>query len=356
MRNRIVALAAAGTLAVLTLSLLPRSYYEPGALLEAHQQLSSDCIACHRPWRGPSDDGCVSCHGEISHSNPHSDFDVSETDTGLIAGHNLAVTAADGLGCLSCHGEHRGAVINIRQDAAFACTWCHKHPAISAVPEHRSPEMQRRFSVRHLFQRPFDHYEHKLLFETGKLPVGRRFICSSCHDVVPPEAGQVERMSFRWDGCTGAGCHIVPQDRFMELPPSMGAHPAMIVYSGIVPVRHINAVFIHSANHLQSRCEQCHIRIAASRNPDDADSLAIRRCFDCHAHQVNSSREQAQATQDRSHAIRSSVFPPGTMPPSTQRIVACGDCHLFHVYGVVPSRDFETRAPTFPPNHPRPSG
>jgi hypothetical protein len=211
--------------------------------------------------------------------------------------------------------------------------------------------MQRRFSVRHLFERPFDHYEHKLLCESGKLPIGRSFICTSCHDVVPVEPGQPERMSIKWAGCAGAGCHIVPQDRFMELPPSVGARPVMIPYSGIVPVRHINAVFVHSAHHLQSRCEQCHMMVVASRNPDDTDSLAIRQCFDCHAHQANSSREQAQATQDRKQVIRRNLFLRAAILRSAQRIVACGDCHLFHVYGVVPSRDFETRAPTFPPKH-----
>jgi hypothetical protein len=351
MRKRIVAPAIASMLAVLAFSLLLRSSYQPGPLLKAHRELVSDCAACHRPWRGPSNQGCVRCHGNISDSNPHSDFDVSEADTGLIAGHNLAVTAEGSLECLSCHREHRGAVINIKQEAGFACTWCHEHPAISAVASHRLPEMQRRFSVRHLFQRPFDHYEHKLLCESRKMPFGMAFICTSCHDVVPRELGQPERMSIKWGGCTRAGCHIVPQDRFMKLPPSVGARPIAIIYSGIVPVRHINAAFIHSTNHLQSRCEQCHIKVAASRNPDDADSLAIRQCFDCHAHQANFSRERARATQERSPATGRNVSLSATMPAPAHRIVACGDCHLFHVYGVVPSRDFETRAPTFPPKH-----
>ena len=34
-------------------------------------------------------------------------------------------------------------------------------------------------------------------------------------------------------------------------------------------------------------------------------------------------------------------------------VVACGDCHLFHTYGVLPLRDFPNSAPEFPPGvHP----
>jgi hypothetical protein len=355
MRKRVVVLAIASMLVLLAwLVFARRSALQPGALLLAHQQLINDCTACHRPWRGPSNDGCVSCHGNIGQANPHSDYDVSESDTGLIAGHKLTVSANDELECLSCHDEHRGAVINIKRDAGFACTWCHEHPTIRAVTEHTVPEIQRRFSVRHLFEQPFDHQEHKLLDESRHSTSGSAFICTSCHIVVAAQPGKPERMTFRWSGCTGIGCHITPQDRFLKMPSSLGPAPTTIPYSADVQVRHINAVFAHSRGHLQSRCEQCHTKVAASRTPDDGDSLAISQCFDCHAHEANPGRQHTQEARDRGCVIQRNDVLPAAMPSAWQAIVACSDCHLFHVYGVVPSRDFEKRAPEFPPKH-RPS-
>src|ERR1700746_1318851 len=123
--------------AIALLVLAPRSSYQPGALLNAHQQLSTNCTSCHRPWRGPSNAGCVNCHGDLSENNPHSGFDVSEQDVGLMPGRSLAVNTSHNLECLSCHSEHRGAAPNVSDGAAFACSWCHKHPSIGAVPEHQ---------------------------------------------------------------------------------------------------------------------------------------------------------------------------------------------------------------------------
>src|SRR5215831_5204956 len=89
--------------AIALLVLAPRSSYQPGALLEAHQQLSTNCTACHRPWRGPSNAGCVNCHGDLSENNPHSGLDVVQLDAGLMPGRVLVAGASNILECLSCH-------------------------------------------------------------------------------------------------------------------------------------------------------------------------------------------------------------------------------------------------------------
>jgi thioredoxin reductase (NADPH) len=368
------------------LLLAPRSSYQPGALLAVHHQLGTNCTACHRPWHGPSNGGCVNCHGEIS-DNPHSGFDVSEEDIGLMPGRSLAVSPSNNLECLSCHTEHRGTAANVSAISAFACAWCHKHPAIDKVAEHQVPVMQRQFFVRHLFKSRFNHYEHELLITSHYPPIAGGFSCTSCHLVPPVQPGGHEHMSFKWTGCAGAGCHLVPQDSFMEMPASLGPSPVTIPYSGVVPVRHIKAVFVHSAGHLESACEQCHFKVAASREPDDHDSLVLMRCFDCHAHQpapsalenqpihsvlrpifrqtpsgILSQHSVGTLLQGRAGITQVEAFaaaPIGGARPihasdRSPRVVACNQCHLFHAYGVVPTLDFPNRAPNFPPNQARP--
>jgi thioredoxin reductase (NADPH) len=346
--------------AIALLLLAPRSSYQPGPLLAAHHQLTTSCTACHRPWRGPWNDGCVNCHGDIS-NNPHSGFDVSEEDVGLMPGRSLAVSSSNTLECLSCHTEHRGKAPDISADSAFACTWCHKHPAIDKVAEHQVTVMQRQFFVRHLFKQRFNHHEHNLLITSHYPPIAGGFSCTSCHLVPPVQPGGHEQMSLKWTGCAGTGCHLVPQDSFMEMPASLGPSPVTIPYSGVFPVRHIKAVFVHSAGHLESACQQCHFQVAMSHDPDDRASLAIMRCFNCHAHEPAPLAPETQRialVQSRAliqtEAIAATPIAKGVSPVpadgQSRTVVACNQCHLFHAYGVVPTLDFPNRAPDFPPN------
>jgi thioredoxin reductase (NADPH) len=334
----------------LALLLAPRSSYEPGALREAHAQLSGDCAACHQPWRGPFNQGCINCHGDITDTNPHGGFDVTDETSGLLPGRKLTVTSSENLSCLSCHREHLGRVVDVNVIATFACTYCHKHPAIGKVPEHIVPAMSRNFFVRHLFKKIFDHYQHQVLIKSDSPPIAGGFNCTSCHLVKPVKPGAPEQMSFKWSGCAGLGCHITPQDNFMQMPASVGPSPVTIAYSGVNPVRHINAVFTHSPGHLRSACEECHYQVAASTNPDDNASLAIKQCFTCHEHQPVPSAK-AMASVPPPTVSAHDVAYAATVPAASEKsVVACHDCHLFHTYGVVPLKDFSNPAPKFPPN------
>ncbi|HKV56376.1 MAG TPA: NAD(P)-binding domain-containing protein [Candidatus Binataceae bacterium] len=351
MNVRIAPLALGLVVAAIAVALLaPRSSYEPGDLLAAHEQLSGDCASCHRAWRGPSSDSCVSCHGDFADNNPHAGFDVTQQDMGLMPGRHLAVSSSENLECLSCHTEHRGALVDVHVTAAFACTWCHNHPAIDKVEKHMVRVMQRQFFVRHLFKQPFNHHEHELLITSHYPPIAGGFSCTSCHLVPPVAPGQHEQMSFKWSGCAGVGCHVAPQDSFMRMPASIGPSPVTIAYSGVFPMRHINAVFVHSAGHLRSACQDCHFEVAASTGPDDAASLAIKRCFACHAHEAPSS---AHAPPQSAAKLTGVAFAASQPVQADHAVVACGQCHLMHTYGVVPTLDFPNPAPKFPPGQRR---
>ncbi|MGH7917252.1 MAG: NAD(P)-binding domain-containing protein, partial [Candidatus Binataceae bacterium] len=349
-------IASGLALAILVFVLLaPRRRYMPGPLLAAHAQLGTECSSCHAAWHGAQSQGCVDCHGDnFSQNNPHGGFDVTEQGQGLIAGKRLTVSAQGNLECLSCHTEHRGRVVDVKVAAAFACTWCHRHPSIKGVAEHEVPKMARNFFVHHLFIEPFNHYQHKRLIEAAGAARPGGFQCEGCHLVKPVAPGEPDQMSFKWSGCAGSGCHLSPQDKYLRMPASVGSSPITIAYLSLLKIRHIKAVFNHSPGHLRQPCRECHFEIPASRNPDDADSLAIKQCFTCHTHQPPvQTRTTAAAFAEVLTPIAWRRAPRRSDPGADARVVACWQCHRLHDYGVVPLKDYSTPAPKFPPNHQR---
>ena len=373
----IIGLAA---ILITALALAPHRSYEPGALLVAHGQLEGQCASCHQAWHGPVSQRCVVCHGDITDVNPHGSMDMSDELTAVPHGRSLMLDNQNDLVCLSCHSEHQGRIVDISATATFACTWCHHHPSISAVSEHVAPTVARPVQPANNFAQPFNHKLHKALIESHFPARPDGFACLSCHivkAVIPPHK---DEMSFRWTSCAGAGCHIAPQDKYLQLPASTGTDPATLPYAA--RVFHINALFDHSPGHLSSQCITCHASIPASTAPDDDASLNVVQCFTCHAHQtppIPAHRETTSIFDPR--AARAALRPISPMPalsgPShvivgwlatgnalaadsastaltqDRRVVACRQCHQFHRHGVVFANDFHTPAPKFPPNQPQ---
>lgn len=326
--------------------------YEPAPLLAAHQRLADGCASCHQPWRGPRNQRCIACHGSLDDVNPHGGLDVSSTIDGLIAGRALFAGAANDLTCRSCHREHQGARVDLNVTASFACQWCHKHPSIEAVPEHVANFMERHEAASHAFRQPFNHHEHKLLIESHYPAIAGEFRCVSCHLVAPVSPPAAEQMSLKWSGCAGAGCHLAPQDSFIQLPATAGAAPATIAFTS--RVLHIDAVFTHSPSHLRTPCAQCHFAMDASAAPDDDASLKIEQCFKCHAHQPNALPVATAASGARPGvtAIAFAPVPAAAMKAGERRVTGCADCHIFHRHGPVPSNDFAQPALARLPNAP----
>lgn len=311
--------------------------YQPGALLAGHAQLVGECGSCHQPWHGPTNAGCIACHGKLRSTNKHTRIDPGDKDSGLIPGHPLKLFEGQ-LSCRSCHSEHQGAAVEVTVTAAFACTFCHQHSNIEAVAQHRSASLTRRASFDHMFARPFSHIEHRVALTSSYPP--RAFSCGSCHQVAPVAPGGVEQMSLRWSGCGGTLCHEQPQGGDLDLPAALGVAPRTLPFS--VRPAHLNAVFVHSAGHLQTPCEGCHTQMGNSKEPEDPAALTVSQCFSCHAHQPL----PAGAAQARAGGGLTGVA--WGAPVSERRVVACGQCHLFHIYGMVPLRDFPKPAPRFP--------
>jgi thioredoxin reductase len=346
--RRFAFIAGLAVIVFVAFLLVPRTSYQPGHLLAAHVNLRGQCATCHRPWHAPASDRCIACHGDIADVNPHGGYDVT-SDSGLIAGHKLIVTADHELTCLSCHSEHRGSVVDLNTTATFDCAWCHKHPSIGEVDEHTVPVMQRGVTIHGAFVRPFNHFLHKLLIASHVPPMSAGFQCDSCHVVSAALPLKPERMSFRWASCAGNGCHIAPQDSFMRLPAALGASPVLIAYAP--KFLHLNAVFAHSVGHLATPCEGCHLSMASSRSPNDVSAKAVENCFKCHAHQP-----PPAAPGGREHAALGwlrAANAYAALHSEARSVTACGGCHPFHIHGPLQKSDFPQPAPQILPNaHP----
>jgi len=94
--------------------------YAPAPLAKGHRQNAmvmapaiatrpnaGSCTSCHA-WKGTMDQRCVECH--------QSDAFVAT----VIGPHQAA-----GIGCVSCHAEHKGADFKASQAALETCTSCH---------------------------------------------------------------------------------------------------------------------------------------------------------------------------------------------------------------------------------------
>jgi thioredoxin reductase (NADPH) len=343
MRGRVRWLLAGWAgLAVLAYFTVPHSSYQPGKLLAAHSALDSKCAGCHRPWHAVDNSGCIACHGDFGNNgNPHAGYYVFDDKEGLIAGRRLA-TFKDNLGCLSCHSEHRGREVDVRAQAAFACTWCHNHPTIAAVGQHRGTTLARHDSASQMFKQPFNHYQHRLLMmlQAGNFPNG--FDCVTCHQVTAVAPGAPDKMTIAWRPC--AFCHQTPQVPSLGLPASLGASPAALPYTGVVRTLHVNAVFNHSRGHLQTPCAQCHLKVSESARPDDANSLLVSQCFTCHAHQETPASPAERAAKASVGALQGAA-----LAEQTPRVTSCGQCHWFHFHGALPVADFSKPALKQPP-------
>ncbi len=338
-------IAGYAALALVALIIVPRASYQPGKLLAAHAGFDSQCAGCHRPWHGADNGGCIACHGDFAQNNPHGGYYVLDDKEGLIAGKRL-VTFKDDLSCLSCHSEHRGRHADFRVQAAFNCTWCHKHPAIAAVDKHQGPTLRRHDSAIQMFKQPFNHYQHRLLMmmQSANFPNG--FDCAACHKVSPVAPGAPDKMTIAWAAC--APCHANPQVPSLALPAALGSAPAALPYSGVVRTLHVNAVFNHSKGHLATPCAQCHLKVSDSAKPDDENSLLIAQCFTCHAHQ-EAAPHTAAASQRPEPALIGRLEGVALADESGRRVVACGQCHWFHQHGPLPILDFTKPALKQPP-------
>lgn len=153
----------------------PHVMLNPGDLVTGHQNVRSDCFACHKPFWGISNEKCISCHkvSEIVSNKTDS------TRTKKILFHK-SLTDQE---CSSCHTDHNG--INplnsiskfshelVTGDLINNCNSCHEIPAdnrhIKYKTECKSCHTTKKWSE-------IDNFKHEYILDNELNN------CTSCHN------------------------------------------------------------------------------------------------------------------------------------------------------------------------------
>ncbi len=137
-KKTVFSVVAANLLLLLLLAVLyPRLMVEPGALMDAHQALETDCFACHTPFIGSRPAKCIQCH--------------KPAQIGLFTTKGLPIAHEQKLvpfhqdliegDCIVCHSDHKGVQafhpigqfshdllqVKLRDQ----CSGCHRSPGDS---------------------------------------------------------------------------------------------------------------------------------------------------------------------------------------------------------------------------------
>lgn len=136
MKNRTLTLVVAVNLLVLLLLVFvaPQLMISPGAPIQAHAEIATDCFACHSPFFGSSPEKCIACHKV-------DEIGLVTTKGQPISGEKKNVRFHQQLveeDCMACHSDHKG-VQPFRPISRFShnlldpklqkqCDSCHSNP------------------------------------------------------------------------------------------------------------------------------------------------------------------------------------------------------------------------------------
>jgi Class III cytochrome C family len=139
LKRWLLAVVAVNLLGLLVLAFIyPHLMVSPGALIDGHAHLATDCFACHAPLRGASSQRCVTCHAVA---------DIGlRTTKGVPMGQKAGKTPFHQelieQDCMACHSDHQAPRLTPRSRKSFShellrpsvrdrCEACHKAPVDS---------------------------------------------------------------------------------------------------------------------------------------------------------------------------------------------------------------------------------
>lgn len=114
---------------------LPHLMVAPGPLIPAHASITTNCFACHAPFKGASATRCTACHKVA-------DIGIRTTTGAAVKGRGDAVAFHQSLttpDCMACHTDHSAphlvkasrqsfAHALLRPDVRGQCATCHRAP------------------------------------------------------------------------------------------------------------------------------------------------------------------------------------------------------------------------------------
>lgn len=137
MKNNTVLYIVAANLLVLVLLAIfaPQLMISPGKPIAAHEELASDCFACHTPFIGSSPNKCIKCHKVAEIGLKTTKGIAIDREKKNVAFHQKLIEDD----CVACHSDHKG-VKAFRPISQFShrllvpelqkqCDSCHHNPA-----------------------------------------------------------------------------------------------------------------------------------------------------------------------------------------------------------------------------------
>ncbi len=120
---------------LLTLVIMePQSMIAPGDPMQAHEEIASDCFACHTPFIGSRPEKCMACHKVEDIGLKTTEGVTISREKKNVAFHQKLVEED----CVACHSDHKG-VMPFRPISQFShelvelstreqCDGCHSNP------------------------------------------------------------------------------------------------------------------------------------------------------------------------------------------------------------------------------------
>ncbi len=137
MRRRwVLILIAANLLALVALAFVyPHLMVSPGPLVAGHSGLTTDCFACHSPWRGADPQRCIRCHA-LADIGLRTTKGVPVAESRVKTSFHQELIEQD---CMACHADHQGSTLLQRSRKPFShallrpairerCESCHTAP------------------------------------------------------------------------------------------------------------------------------------------------------------------------------------------------------------------------------------
>ena len=168
----------------------PYATINPGELVEGHQKIRSQCLACHKPFAGVTNEKCMSCHkladigldkenkqNKILFHKQLSNQDCSSCHTdhqGMIPEHPLSGFKHELLSLASisnCNNCHTKPTDNLHTQIAANCNACHQTTDWKTSISFNHDVLLNKTNCASCHQKPDDKF-HRLVNDN----------CNKCHN------------------------------------------------------------------------------------------------------------------------------------------------------------------------------
>lgn len=174
----------------------PHLMISPGPLVKGHEELATDCFACHAAWRGASTQRCTECHAVA-------DVGLKTTKGVPIPARTVKVSFHQELieqDCIACHSDHQGPKLTKRSRKPFShallkvtvqkqCSTCHAAPK-DTLHRNLTAQCSQCHGDKAWKPATFDHDKYFVLDRDHHAPCDTchrnndygRYTCYGCHE------------------------------------------------------------------------------------------------------------------------------------------------------------------------------